>query len=354
MSVRGGPVRRGGHADPAVRQRQELLHEAAATLGSAARPGAADRVWQRVLDRGSTAEELAKGRDLSTERHREVWTALYAAAGCEELAPGLQRPAVRADRRAPSPGRRSRTAVPTLRGRTGPAALRVAVVSDTGLRPAAGAGPARASSPHLDAVRHVVRAGRVQAGRVGVPGRVRPARRTAGAGADGRRQPAHRLRRRHRRAVRVPAAGRRRRPDRAGSGTCCRCSECGRLAAWRTRGPGLRGRAQRGPGSADAIAHGDAPAPVDGRTLVAVFSSPVARSLHALRPGRPASGPCCYEPEPDKVTEADRRLADVVVSAADPAVAASATPTSSSPTTTAPSWGRCCGTCWPARRAGSA
>jgi hypothetical protein len=31
--------------------------------------------------------------------------------------------------------------------------------------------------------------------------------------------------------------------------------------------------------SADAIAHGDAPAPVDGRTVVAVFSSPVARSL---------------------------------------------------------------------------
>ena len=67
----------------------ELLHEAAATLGSSLDPEAADRVWQRVLDRGSTAEELAKGRDLSTERHREVWTELYTAAGCEQLATGL-------------------------------------------------------------------------------------------------------------------------------------------------------------------------------------------------------------------------------------------------------------------------
>ena len=71
--------------------------------------------------------------------------------------------------------------------------------------------------------------------------------------------------------------------------------------------------------SADAIAHGDAPAPVDGRTLVAVFSSPVARNLmHFAR----ATGfrTVLYEPVPDKVTEADRELADVVVTDADPVV----------------------------------
>ena len=67
-----------------------LLHRAAAGMGT----DALDRtevaaVWQRVLDRASTAEELAKGRDLSTRRHHEVWTALYSAAGCERLAPGL-------------------------------------------------------------------------------------------------------------------------------------------------------------------------------------------------------------------------------------------------------------------------
>jgi|tagenome__1003787_1003787.scaffolds.fasta_scaffold20913725_2 HAD superfamily hydrolase (TIGR01509 family) len=69
---------------------ETLLHRAAATLGAEALdPAEVARVWQRVLDRSSTAEELAKGRDLSNSRHREVWTELYDAAGCEGLAPGL-------------------------------------------------------------------------------------------------------------------------------------------------------------------------------------------------------------------------------------------------------------------------
>ena len=68
----------------------QLLLRAAATLGVAELvPAEASAVWQRVLDRASTAEELAKGRDLSTDRHREVWTLLYENAGCERLAPGL-------------------------------------------------------------------------------------------------------------------------------------------------------------------------------------------------------------------------------------------------------------------------
>jgi putative hydrolase of the HAD superfamily len=69
---------------------EALLHRAAATLGvEALDPEEVAQVWSRVLDRSSTAEELAKGRDLSNSRHREVWMALYDAAGCERLAPGL-------------------------------------------------------------------------------------------------------------------------------------------------------------------------------------------------------------------------------------------------------------------------
>ncbi|GAA4986654.1 HAD family hydrolase [Actinopolymorpha pittospori] len=69
---------------------ETLLHRAAASLGvDPLDPEETARVWQRVLARSSTAEELAKGRDLSNARHREVWTALYTFAGCEQLAPGL-------------------------------------------------------------------------------------------------------------------------------------------------------------------------------------------------------------------------------------------------------------------------
>ena len=78
---------------------ETLLHRAAARLGvDRLDPAEVADVWRRVLDRSSTAEELAKGRDLSNARHREVWTELYAAAGCERLAPGLSEAAVRADR----------------------------------------------------------------------------------------------------------------------------------------------------------------------------------------------------------------------------------------------------------------
>jgi xanthine/CO dehydrogenase XdhC/CoxF family maturation factor len=71
--------------------------------------------------------------------------------------------------------------------------------------------------------------------------------------------------------------------------------------------------------SADAIAHGAASAQVDGRTLVAVFSSPVARSLmHFARDT--GFRTVLVEPAPDRVTESDRRLADQVVADADPAL----------------------------------
>jgi xanthine dehydrogenase accessory factor len=70
-------------------------------------------------------------------------------------------------------------------------------------------------------------------------------------------------------------------------------------------------------GLADAIAHGSAAAPVDRRTLVAVFASPVARTLlHFARDT--GFRTVLFEPLPDKVTDADRSVADTVVSSADP------------------------------------
>jgi putative hydrolase of the HAD superfamily len=69
---------------------EQLLHQAASRIGAGPLDArAASQVWQRVLARSGTAEELAKGRDLSTTRHREVWLQLYRSTGCEQLASGL-------------------------------------------------------------------------------------------------------------------------------------------------------------------------------------------------------------------------------------------------------------------------
>jgi HAD superfamily hydrolase (TIGR01509 family) len=128
---------------------ESLLHEAAGTLGVALDPADVGRVWTRVLDRSSTAEELAKGRDLSAARHREVWTALYTAAGCERLVPGLSAAlyalTVSADSWEAFPD-----TVPTLAA-VREKGMRIGVVSDTGfdLRPAM---DALGISPYLDAV----------------------------------------------------------------------------------------------------------------------------------------------------------------------------------------------------------
>jgi putative hydrolase of the HAD superfamily len=113
-----------------------LLHHAAAALGhDNLDTEDATRVWQRVLAQASTPAELAKGRDLSPARHREVWTALYVAAGCDRLAPGLSEALY-----AQTVDARSWEAfpdtLPTLRALRDHG-LRIGVVSDTGfdLRP---------------------------------------------------------------------------------------------------------------------------------------------------------------------------------------------------------------------------
>jgi HAD superfamily hydrolase (TIGR01509 family) len=114
-----------------------LLNRAAEALGTDGLPPAeVTAVWRRVLDRAGTAEELAKGRDLSTDRHHEVWTALYSAAGCERLAPGLSEAlyALTVDARSWEAFPDTLPTLRELRARGVP----VGVVSDTGfdLRPA--------------------------------------------------------------------------------------------------------------------------------------------------------------------------------------------------------------------------
>ena len=70
--------------------------------------------------------------------------------------------------------------------------------------------------------------------------------------------------------------------------------------------------------SPDAVAHGTAAVPADGRTLVAVFSSPVARSLlHLARDT--GFRTVLVEPEPERVDDRDRELADTVLAVADAA-----------------------------------
>jgi putative hydrolase of the HAD superfamily len=129
---------------------EKLLHEAAATLGvDPLDPDEVAHVWRRVLDRSSTAEELAKGRDLSNTRHHEVWTALYTTAGCERLAPGLSEElyalTVSADSWEAFPDTLSTLEAVRDRG------LRIGVLSDTGfdLRPAM---DQLGLSPFLDAI----------------------------------------------------------------------------------------------------------------------------------------------------------------------------------------------------------
>lgn len=129
---------------------EALLHRAGANLGADPLDLAETaRVWQRIIDRSSTAEELAKGRDLSNAQHREVWLALYQLAGCEELAPGLSDELYSLTVSAESWEAFPDT-LPTLKA-VRDRGLRVGIVSDTGfdLRPAM---DLLGLSPYLDTV----------------------------------------------------------------------------------------------------------------------------------------------------------------------------------------------------------
>jgi HAD superfamily hydrolase (TIGR01509 family) len=72
--------REGGH--------RGIVEEAAA-LGVVVAEADAQRVWAEIQAEARTPGEIAKGRDLSAERHREMWTALYGAA--DVFADGLGR-----------------------------------------------------------------------------------------------------------------------------------------------------------------------------------------------------------------------------------------------------------------------
>lgn len=110
---------------------ETLLHHAAADLGvGPLDPGAVADVWKRVLDRSSTAEEMAKGRDLSTQLHHDVWIALYTTAGCEQLAPGLSE-ALYARTIAAESWEAFPDTVPTLHALR-ERGVRIGIVSDTG------------------------------------------------------------------------------------------------------------------------------------------------------------------------------------------------------------------------------
>ena len=116
---------------------EQLLHRAATVLGvDPLDPTEVSQVWRRVLSRSSTAEEMAKGRDLSNDRHHDVWTALYQEAGCEGLATGLSEELYALTVSAASWEAFPDT-VPTLKALRD-RGVRIGVVSDTGfdLRPA--------------------------------------------------------------------------------------------------------------------------------------------------------------------------------------------------------------------------
>ena len=60
---------------------------AAILVEKGADPELAERAWQEILEASASAAELAKGRDLDPDRHREMWTALFART--EVLVPGV-------------------------------------------------------------------------------------------------------------------------------------------------------------------------------------------------------------------------------------------------------------------------
>jgi HAD superfamily hydrolase (TIGR01509 family) len=71
------------HSPPGDR----VLAEAAREQGVTLEQQAAREVWDSLWAAGKSPEELAKGRDLSAEAHRRVWTSLFTRA--EALVPGV-------------------------------------------------------------------------------------------------------------------------------------------------------------------------------------------------------------------------------------------------------------------------
>lgn len=64
-----------------------VILDVARARGAAIGPDDARRIWNELWDAGKTPEEHAKGRDLSMEAHRRVWTALFRRA--DDRVPGI-------------------------------------------------------------------------------------------------------------------------------------------------------------------------------------------------------------------------------------------------------------------------
>ena len=58
----------------------QAIVDAARVRGVEVERTQAAALWDEIQTRGRTPEEMAKGRDLSPEAHRQCWTALYAIA----------------------------------------------------------------------------------------------------------------------------------------------------------------------------------------------------------------------------------------------------------------------------------
>ena len=67
----------------------EVIVSFARASGAAVDEARARGLWDEIWAAGKTPEEIAKGRDLSPEAHRRVWTALFTRA--DRIVPGLSR-----------------------------------------------------------------------------------------------------------------------------------------------------------------------------------------------------------------------------------------------------------------------
>jgi HAD superfamily hydrolase (TIGR01509 family) len=65
----------------------KVIAEVAGERGVSVTPGRARALWDELWTRGKTPAELAKGRDLSANAHRTVWTTLFQTA--EVHIPGI-------------------------------------------------------------------------------------------------------------------------------------------------------------------------------------------------------------------------------------------------------------------------
>jgi HAD superfamily hydrolase (TIGR01493 family) len=105
-----------------------ILRDEARKLGNAVDDETARRIWREIQVRARTADEIAKGRDLSERAHRDCWTALYSAADVIAVGLGdvLYEREISADAWQPFPD-----TLPTVEALSN-AGIPMVVVSDTG------------------------------------------------------------------------------------------------------------------------------------------------------------------------------------------------------------------------------